>query len=1235
MVRQLLSERRAGNRSTGARSATWTWASLLLLALVATGAQAQTVVDDFSDDGINDAPLVANGNTNTVADDVGGVLIGERDIRITETGGANITVGVITGGGSFVIQSQAAAQGSYEVQYDGNDDDATALDATTGLGGIDLTSAGTQNAFVFNLVTNTVAFTTTLRVYSSPTDFSTATVSWPAGADLRLVIPFSSFATLGGATGPADFELVTAITLSGTLAPGGFSLDLDPNFETTQEITASLVASLQVDVNGDGVFQPGDTIRYTATLTNPDDDANLAINNVDINIPIPTDTTLVAASVVAAGGTINTTNPVNVTFASIADNATAVVTFDVLIDDPLTNAGTFQIFAQGTVQEGRTTQDFIVDFLTDDEEPPVGNDQTVVDLNHFITGVVFIDDDGDGFDNDTMPLMGVAVELLDSGGTPLVPPVTDTTDAAGAYGLSPPATAGPDDYIVQVTLPGGRTFTVQDQTVPAADDTIDSDVDTGTGQTAVFSLDRATNIGDFDAGVYTAVTISGRVFEDINGDGQYLAAPDIDEPDGFVVNLLDSAGTFITSTAIAGGTYSFTGLAPGDYIVEFDPASLRVGYGFTTQDSGADATDSDANPDSTSLTHGQTAVITLTSGVDNTTTFAGTATATISGRVFDDRNDNAQYGAPPDVDVPDGFTVNIYSTVDLVTPFDTTTTAGGTYSFQLPPGDYVVEFDPAGLTLFGTNYTFVPADVGSDATDSDADVTTGRTGTITLPAATVIGNVFAGANNVVDLTVTKTVNNPSPSDGGTVTFTITVTNNSTRNTAAAVEITDDLAGGSGGITIVAASSVASAGTFDEGTGVWDGFSLLPGATETLTYDAVIDFVAGGPLITNTVTVTGIQGVDPTIEDLDQDDNDDTATVSVSGGAIKVTNMSLSLNFKKHLFATGNLTDTLTASGRVNLAAFVTASVDEIALLTEVRFYAFRVVVGTPAGPVDVTLNTPMKANSKQVSWQSNRSARPFVRASFSPTTGAFSVSILNDDIFDALGAPAALNMLPAPATVDVPLAICIGPFNVDPATGDPAEYATNSLVYTLRKPDTVGKGSFRFGSVGQPPTELTFVDSIAITQRGNAIDGFEQRAQVKLCLVRDPLDPPFDPATFGVDIGVGSMPAVNIPPGSFTGTNGKFSLTGPAALALGFSQVSYDETRFMFTFTTDWLPDGTFGETAIVDVPGDPRRAIIVPIQVSITDGMATVTNFLASGAAGRKGAVFSSTAPTVIFAGQ
>ncbi|MBE7465942.1 MAG: DUF11 domain-containing protein [Planctomycetes bacterium] len=1191
-------------------------------------------VDDFA----TDDTITANGGTAFIATSNAGTLGGERDLFAEELASAgNVLVRTQTS----QLQIAAAASGRFEIQYDGGDGDAEVLDPT-GLGGVDLTVGQTQNAFVIRVANNAALFNLDITVYTDGTDFSRTTLAIPAtAAALVLRVPFSTIPTAGGAG--ADFSNVGAITLSGNVATGA-SISFTPDFDTRQEITASLVASLQVDVNSDGFYQPGDTIRYIATITNPNDDADRAINNVDIIVPIPADTTLVPASVVTTG-TVNV-DPlaVNVTFATIADAASVTVQFDALIDDPILNAGVFQITTQGDITEGSASADFIdiIEF-TDNVAPPVTPNPTVVDLNHYITGVVFIDDDGDGFDNDTMPQSMVVVNLLDSAGNPLVPPLTDTTDASGVYSFSPAATAGPDSFIVEVVPPGTEVFTVQDQTVPAPDDAIDSDVAVGTGRTAVITFTEATNIADIDAGYYTEVTISGMAFSDDDGSGQFDGAEV--GFDGMTVTLFDATDPMALVAVGApvdtagGGLYSFTNLRPRPYIVAFDPADLPVGFGFTIQDTGADATDSDVDPDSSSLTHGQTAIIVTTSGVDNTTTFAGITTSTVSGRVFEDLNDNGVYDAGVD-GLLDGITVEIFDATDPMALVSVTSmaTVAGLYSFDVPPGDYVVFVDPAQLTGLGNGYEFIPEGTGSDVEDGFAPIADvlrvqGETTVLTLIAGTPLANVDAGVNNIVDITVTKTVSNPSPVDGDTVTYTITVTNNDDRNQAVAVETTDDF-GGSGGLTAIT-EITNTGGAFDTGSGIWSVGTLAPGASATLTYDATIDFVAGGPLITNTVTVTGIQGVDPTIEDLDQDDNDDTATVSVSGGAIKVTNMNLSLNFKKHLFPTGNLTDTLTASGRINLAAFVTASVDEAAFLTEVRFYAFRVVVGTPGGPVDVTLNTPMKASSRGVSWQSNRSARPFVRASFSPTTGAFSVSIVNDDIFDALGAPAALNMLPAPATVDVPLALCIGPFNVDPATGDPAEYATNSLVYTLRKPDTVGKGSFRFGSVGQPPTELTFVDSLVITQSGNVIDGFEQRAQVKACLVRDPLDPPFDPATFSVDIGVGSMAAVNIPPGSFTGTNGKFSLTGPAALALGFSQVSYDETRFMFTFTTDWLPDGTFGEPAIADIPGDPRRAIIVPIQVSITDGMATVTNFLASGAAGRKGAVFSSTAPTVIFAGQ
>ncbi|MCH2081056.1 MAG: hypothetical protein MK226_01635, partial [Saprospiraceae bacterium] len=87
--------------------------------------------------------------------------------------------------------------------------------------------------------------------------------------------------------------------------------------------------------------------------------------------------------------------------------------------------------------------------------------------------------------------------------------------------------------------------------------------------------------------------------------------------DGVTVNLLDENGNQIaTTTTSGGGAYEFTGLLPGDYIVEFITPTL---YEPTDQDQGGDdALDSDADP----IT-GQTAVVNLESGETDNTIDAG------------------------------------------------------------------------------------------------------------------------------------------------------------------------------------------------------------------------------------------------------------------------------------------------------------------------------------------------------------------------------------------------------------------------------------------------------------------------------------------------------------------------------------------------------------------------------------------------------------------------------------
>jgi hypothetical protein len=82
---------------------------------------------------------------------------------------------------------------------------------------------------------------------------------------------------------------------------------------------------------------------------------------------------------------------------------------------------------------------------------------------------------------------------------------------------------------------------------------------------------------------------------------------------------------------------------------------------------------------------------------------------------------------------------NTFGTGDDVTLATTTTNAAGLYAFNnLDAGSYQVQFvTPSG-------YAFSPQDVGNDATDSDANIITGRSQTVTLAAGEINTTVDAG-----------------------------------------------------------------------------------------------------------------------------------------------------------------------------------------------------------------------------------------------------------------------------------------------------------------------------------------------------------------------------------------------------------------------------------------------------------------------------------------------------------
>ncbi len=322
---------------------------------------------------------------------------------------------------------------------------------------------------------------------------------------------------------------------------------------------------------------------------------------------------------------------------------------------------------------------------------------------------VWLDSDADGVqDGGEVGLDGVTVNLLDGVGATVASTVT-----AGGGAYSFPGFL-PGDYRVEFVTPGGHSISPADQ---GGDDSLDSDANPGTGQTALTALTSGENELTFDAGMYLGASIGDLVWTDLDADG----VQDGGEVglDGVTVNLLDGVGATVASTVTAGGgVYLFPGLVPGDYRVEFvAPAGLSIS---PVDQGGDDNLDSDANPGT-----GQTPFITLSSGGSDSTFDAGMyQPASIGDFVWVDSDaDGVQDGGEVGLDA---VVVNLLDGVGA-TVASTVTAGGGAYAFPgLVPGDYRVEFVAAG-------YTISPADQGGDdSLDSDANPGTGQTPLTTL-----------------------------------------------------------------------------------------------------------------------------------------------------------------------------------------------------------------------------------------------------------------------------------------------------------------------------------------------------------------------------------------------------------------------------------------------------------------------------------------------------------------------
>jgi len=167
-------------------------------------------------------------------------------------------------------------------------------------------------------------------------------------------------------------------------------------------LVVSKTDALVNDLNGDGVANPGETLEYSVAIANL---GNAAATSVVFTDTPDANTALVPASVAASQGSVTGGNagtpPVVVDLGDIAAGASATVTFQVVIGDPLP-AGVSLIRNQGVAGSNE-----LPDVPSDDPDAPGDDDPTdtpvVVDgepgapiLTATKRDALFADNDGDG-----------------------------------------------------------------------------------------------------------------------------------------------------------------------------------------------------------------------------------------------------------------------------------------------------------------------------------------------------------------------------------------------------------------------------------------------------------------------------------------------------------------------------------------------------------------------------------------------------------------------------------------------------------------------------------------------------------------------------------------------------------------------------------------------------------------------------------------------------------------------
>ena len=312
-----------------------------------------------------------------------------------------------------------------------------------------------------------------------------------------------------------------------------------------------------------------------------------------------------------------------------------------------------------------------------------------------VTGKVYEDKDNSGtFTSGDVAQGGASVVITDSNGGVY----TVTTNGTGDFSQAVPAgatTVDVDETTLSITNPTLTTNASGEGSDPTT-------VTVPAGGTANDNTGYVANA--------TAQTVTGKVYEDVNGNGVYDSGTDTPQVGAKVV-ITASNGGVTTVTTDANGDFS-QAVPPGATTVNVDETTLSI----TSPTLTTNASNQGSDPTVVNVPASGT-------GVDNTGYVGPTSVTKVTGHLYIDTNGDGNQD-PGEPNLPN---VNVVITPVTGSPFTVTTDANGNWTATVPPGATTANVDetdpdfPAGyVQTEGTDPTTVTAVLGATTpTDND------------------------------------------------------------------------------------------------------------------------------------------------------------------------------------------------------------------------------------------------------------------------------------------------------------------------------------------------------------------------------------------------------------------------------------------------------------------------------------------------------------------------------------